>query len=258
MNRTLLIVGQGFATASMPENVQGVSQFILSLRKGQYDEAEGRGVLYLGQGISAYDERFIHEELAQRNLSGRWLILGHGGLKASRSQVHKHHEKNVLIADLEPLGQNRFRSRLVVDDDSELLLDHAAGWHVPGMVILEAMRQMAMAVTERFCDLSTLGCNRGFIIQSWNTSFANFLFPLSAYIICTVEPVNSARAKRLEFRAHLSVMQSERSAAHASIEFAVLERDSLDAIEERFARAAVKQFVQAHAAAAPAVPRVPA
>jgi hypothetical protein len=242
----------------MPENVQGVSQFISSLHKGQYDDAEGHGVLHLGQGISAYDERFIREELAHRNLSGRWLIQGRGGLKASRSQVHKHREKNVLIADLEPLGQNRFRSRLVVDDDSELLLDHATGWHVSGMVILEAMRQMGMAVTERFCDLSTLGGQRGFIIQNWNTSFANFLFPLAAHIICTVEPVSSARAKRLEFRADLRVMQCERCAAQASIEFAVLEQDSLNSIEERFARAAVKQVVQALPAPAPAGRRVPA
>jgi len=257
-SNSIVIVGQSFVTPSMPDIVQGVSQFVANLQKGYFDAIERHGVIHLGQGVSAYDERFIREELERRNLSAQLRIQRRRPPKMSRSLVHKHHEKNVLITDFEPLGPNQFRSRLSVDDDNELLLDHATGWHVSGMVILEAMRQMAMAVTERFCDLSTLGNSRGFIIQNWTTSFDNFLFPLAAEILCTVEPINCAKAKRLEYRARLNVMQCERSAAHASIEFAVMERNSLSSIEERFARTTVKQLVQANPASAPAAQRMPA
>ena len=118
MNNSMVIVGQSFVTPSMPRGVHGVEQFVAELQKGHFDAAEKHGVLHLGQGVSAKDERFIREELERRNLSDRLRIRDRNSLKVSRSLVHKHHEKNVVVTDVEPLGANRFRSCLLYTSPS--------------------------------------------------------------------------------------------------------------------------------------------
>lgn len=248
MNNVLFLVGQHFVAPAMPDNVLGLSGFVSSLRQGGR-AADGEPCeLHLGQGISAYDARYLREELQRRGLSRRYLVRGDEAHKASRALVHKHLEKNVLIGDLSALGECRFRARLRVDDDNELLLDHASGWHVPGMVILEAMRQMAMASVVASGMLESLGPDCGFMIQSWNTRFLSFLVPLDSQLECSLLPLGAPRGRRLEFRGDIAVTQCERVSAEASLEFAALEKRALESVEERHARSALRQFPQPAAA----------
>lgn len=237
----------------MPDNVVGVTQFVSSLRQGRYDDVRVEHALHFGQGVSAYDERDIRDQLELRGLS-KWFVIRSGHSRsASRIQVHKQLEKNVLIADLLTIAKHRFRARLRVEDDSELLLDHATGWHVPGMVMLEAMRQMAMASVVNSGALASLGHEYGFMIQSWNTRFMNFLLPLDAELLCVLQPAETAKSRRLEFQADVTVMQGERASAQCIIEFAALDRAALGTIEERHARSTMKQFVQAQPQESPGV-----
>ena len=251
MSQVILIVGQSFVTGTMPEGVHGISEFVSALRQGHYDDAITKYALLFGQGINSYDERFVCDELDQRALSKRFFIQRRSFQKSPRSFVHKHLEKNVLIVDFEAVGENHFRGKLSVDADSELLLDHTSGWHVPGMVILEAIRQMALAATENCGALSHLGRNRDFVIRSWNTTFENFLFPLDSEIICTILPIKTLKAKRLELRAEISIMQDQRPVTEAEIDFAVYEHDILNSIEGRFAQTALRKYIQANTPVGP-------
>ncbi|WP_394848770.1 hypothetical protein LZC95_15100 [Pendulispora brunnea] len=244
MKSTLLVVGDRFVAPRMPENVIGFSAFVANLREDRSNEIVGERHIYIGQGINPAEERALRSEVLNSAFSQQIVLHDGDSEKVARSQVHKHQEENILIAGLEPIGEHEFSAKLKVDGDNELVLDHTSGWHISGMVILEAMRQMAMAVTERYyADYANEGGGRGFAIQSWDTKFESFLFPLDSTLTCKTE-VTGTYGKRVSFRAELSVLQCGRVSARAAIEYTVMDGEVMSSIEARRAREVVRQLAK--------------
>lgn len=86
--------------------------------------------------------------------------------------VHKSHSVNVVIADPIRLDQNLhiYRTRLVIPYDNTFFFDHTYD-HVPGILLIEAMRQMGTAVSHRFLNCSF---EDHFVLHNANTNFNKF------------------------------------------------------------------------------------
>ncbi|NIE82517.1 MULTISPECIES: AfsA-related hotdog domain-containing protein [unclassified Burkholderia] len=248
----ILIVGQRFTGIGTPDHVFGLYDFISHLKHGQYDSLQARHHLYFGQGINSYDKLYIADEIKRRALSERIAIPERMPRKAARAHVHKHLEKNILLADLESSEPNRLRARLSIDNDNELMQDHMTGWHLSGMVMLEAMRQMVIAAAERHEAISVLGDRHSFVLLNWTSSFDNFLFPLDAEVDSVLHLNPASKARRLEFRVDVRIIQIGQPVAKGTLEFAVITRDALDSLEERHARKSVQALMRSLGSAMPA------
>jgi hypothetical protein len=55
------------------------------------------------------------------------------------------------------VSESCFEADVLVDDAGEHMSDHVSGQHLPGMVLIEAARQMILAVTEEFFSESLPG-----------------------------------------------------------------------------------------------------
>lgn len=94
-----------------------------------------------------------------------------------KNLVHKADDKNVVITDLRQESgflDNGFRydyiSDLVVDTSHNFFFEHERR-HIPGLLLIEAVRQNAIAITHKFlCVPLTMS----FILNEFNNTFPNF------------------------------------------------------------------------------------
>src|SRR5699024_625348 len=118
---------------------------------------------------------------------------------------HKHREENVLIADLGRHDDQIFHAALRLHQNNELLLDHQTGQHVQGMVVVEATRQMFLAVTEQYYLSQRPERQYYFVIHSLATTFHNFSLTVAAPSRYLYESAELSATTRLEFTARVDI-----------------------------------------------------
>lgn len=202
--KTLFLVGDRFAPFATLPSVRTVSQFVADVRGGVHQPGEHL-VLAEGQGLTAFQWDRVRFELDRAGLAESTRIVeSDRGPLCGQAETHKHREHNVLIAGLERLGDTRYRAALRLHGDQELLLDHQAS-HVQGMVVLEAARQMFLAVGERFyAD----GAHYAYTLGSMESSFQAFLYPLDTEITCEVLTADVSDPEQLDFDVRIDFEQA--------------------------------------------------
>jgi A-factor biosynthesis hotdog domain len=215
----LFIVGDRFESFAEQTSAVTVARFVAELRAGAYQGDRSRSTLVLaeGQGITPYDWDWIRDELARLGLSERVLIRRNSrGPLSGHSETHKHRESNVLIAGLTRLTDTTFRASLRLHNDQELQIDHQAS-HVQGMVVLEAARQMYLAVCERHYAYRWPEHRYSYIFDRLEASFRNFLFPLETTIDCEVLEAELTDPEQLVFDSQIKFRQAGLHAATVRI-----------------------------------------
>lgn len=132
-----VVVGNRFKSSTHNANYISMQDYLASQR---YLE----GVMYIpGQGINVEERNFI----LSKNIHDISSDLVEHITQQCRSNVHKSKQKNVVIGQLTPIINKdlTYKTGLVIDNENELILDHVSGYHIPGMIFLEATRQLAMA-----------------------------------------------------------------------------------------------------------------
>lgn len=243
--RPLLIVGDRFFGFSGQEGVLTVSQFIDELGLGVYSLDDRPIVIQAGQGVTSAERQSIHDHARLFGLAERLDFRYHEPALAARNEAHKHDSCNTLIADLQRLDVDLFAANLRVHNDNELLIDHQTGEHVQGMVAIEAARQMFLAVSERYHASRYSERNYYYVIESMNTAFENFLFPLDATIEFRTVKAELDEPSRLSFAAEISILQAGRRSSLTEVAYTAFESHVIEAKEHKRARFAVDQIVAA-------------
>jgi hypothetical protein len=247
--RSLLIVGDRFRGFCAQDGVVTVSQFRQELRTGLAVD-DGPVVVRAGQGVDPAEWQDLREVAERLGLDGCLEFRDHSVRLADETEAHKKMRSNTLIADLEPAGRDVFTASLRVHNDNELLLDHQTGQHVQGMVAIEAARQMFLAVSERFYASRYPDTRYYYVIESLNTDFENFLFPLSATVEFRVLRALVDDPARLSFAAEISIHQSGRRASRSYVTYSAFATQVIEMKEHKRARHAVEHEM---AAAQPAL-----
>jgi hypothetical protein len=237
---TIFVVGDRCAAFAEQTGARTVSGLVRELRAGVHQDAL---VLAEGQGVTGYDWELIRHELERAGLFSQTRIAtSERGRLAGRSQAHKHHEQNVLIAGLSRTGETTFRAELRVHNDQELQLDHQAS-HVQGMVILEAARQMFLAVCESYYSPLLPELNPAYVYDRLECRFQQFLFPLDGTIECEVLTADLSRSERLVFDIHTTFHQAGAQVAAVRMTGSALDRERLLRKEARSAQQALRHAI---------------
>ena len=129
-----------FTTFAKATNSLLVEDFLI---QGEKDKS-----YIIGQGLSLSEYHQVLDVCAKQNIE--LLDIVNYSNSASLITTHKHNHENVLISKPNKLEENIYLSELIVFQNNELIIDHQTGLHVQGMVLIEAIRQMFIAVVEKF------------------------------------------------------------------------------------------------------------
>ncbi|AGL16530.1 AfsA-related hotdog domain-containing protein [Actinoplanes sp. N902-109] len=231
---TLFLVGDVFAPFAEHDGVSTVSQLARRIRAGAFPGGTGPCLVTVGQGVSLFDIQFIRETLARHGRTDA-VVIDDRVLRdrAGRQSAHKHRAENVLISRSRRTGPGSFESALLVDPGNEVMSDHLTGQHLQGMLIMEAGRQMFIAVTEQhYLPPEAVG-NSYFVIDTFATRYQNFLFPLPATVRCRVLSHRSPHPTRTTFSCDLAVLQGGRETAVMEVRFTAFDNEVSHAKETR-------------------------
>ncbi|GAA3193634.1 MULTISPECIES: AfsA-related hotdog domain-containing protein [Streptomyces] len=246
----LFLVGDVFAEFARREGVLTVSQLARRIREGAFPGGSGAASVTLGQGVSPFDVQFIRDTLARRGLTDA-VVIDDRALRdrAGREIAHKHRAENVLISLPRQTGPGSFESDLLVDSGNEVMSDHLTGQHMQGMLVMEAGRQMFIAVAEQhYLPPETVGKNY-FVIDTFATRYRNFLFPLPATVRCTILSHRSPHRTRTTFSCELAVLQGGGEAAVMEVRFTAFDTQVSHAKETRAAERSLQDTAAILAAA---------
>ncbi len=182
-----------------------------------------------GQGLSEADYAEI-EALASHNGYNdafRFWRTFPAAPRAPRSLTHKHHAHNSMISV--PRGQDdgAYRSELLICTGNELISDHVTGQHVQGMVLVEACRQMFIAVSE-LCHMDHEDGRRSYVVfNKMEVAFKAFTFPLPAAVEYRALTCTSPRPDRLSISAELNVIQNARITTTLTVDYTLFRADRL-------------------------------
>jgi len=91
--------------------------------------------------------------------------------RINRNLVHKKLDKNVLISDVKKIKNEKdtYISRCLIDETHDFFFEHKRN-HLPGMYIIEAARQTALATGHKFYNIPLEWL---FIINKINVDFVS-------------------------------------------------------------------------------------
>ncbi|MDQ0772758.1 hypothetical protein QF026_001224 [Streptomyces aurantiacus] len=240
----VFVVGDNLACRSNSEDLVPLSQLDLLLEEGL--SSDPPLVIVPGQGIEKDERDIVRAKLRRRGLPESMLMDLPLPTLLHRHEVHKHNPENVLIAGLRKVDDQLFRATLRISDRQEMVLDHATGSHVTGMVIQEAVRQMSLAVGERHL-LAPLDTARRFLISSLQTTFHKFLLPLPTQVEYTVEELKRKGPNRLRFRGRCDLLQADVLAASGSMDVMVIDGQRADQMEAAHIRVTTRALAELYA-----------
>lgn len=221
MRKIIFIVGNKFHEFGKHESVKTIEELEEMVRTNSFEGLPSGGRIVAGQGVREAALQALHDQ-------GLWSLAAHGidisttlqrQPRASRLQAHKHHFRNAIISHPERLNDDQFRASLLLDERSELMNDHQTGQHIQGMILVEAARQMFLAVTEEYYIGSQEAEPYYFVINQMTENFTGFVFPVDATLDYRVNSKDISNSSRLRFDVTTSVMQGGMSATEVSFQF---------------------------------------
>lgn len=239
-NHRIVVVGDQFHQFANGKNAITQSQFLaLSSLPDCCFRSNVR--LTLGQGVRHDDvSKIIEANGLAQNVD--CTDLQRIGQRAPGTHSHKRQTHNTVIAKPERIDEDLYVCALLIDERCELMGDHQTGQHIQGMILIEGFRQSFLAVSEEFYPLE--GTNKTyFVINSMETSFSNFVFPLPAEVRVKVTECD-AKPYRVRLRMEMTVEQCGVVCASCKALFTVYPESVIAEKEKQLATEAVLKVTQ--------------
>ncbi|MFT3690224.1 AfsA-related hotdog domain-containing protein [Paenirhodobacter sp.] len=205
-----------------------------------------------GQGLSEADHAEI-EALARHNGYSdafRFWRTFLAAPRAPRSLTHKHQAHNSMISVPQAQADGVYRAELLICSGNELISDHVTGQHVQGMVLIEACRQMFIAVSE-LCHMDHEDGRRSYVVfNRMEAAFKAFTFPLPAVVEYRALSRTSPRPDRLSITAELNVVQNDKTTTTLTVDYTLFHAERLRQKEVAMGIEAVNAYAGFFGAAA--------
>lgn len=239
----VVLVGErfdGFLRAGLGVTAAG---FARAVSHGEYDDLPEPVQVILGQGLDEEAVTTATDAIAARGLGGR-LLPDPGDLPVpvATGAVHKHDARNVLLADFRFDGAQTFEASLRLHNDNELILDHQSGAHLQGIVLIEAARQLLLAVCELEYLRSWPDQRFAFLLSQVDVRFDRPVFPLPLRIRATARRAEAENVNRMWFELEAVFTQGDREAAVTTAATAVRPWERFQPTELRTAQTAIAEL----------------
>jgi hypothetical protein len=229
--KSMVVVGDRFAHFGSLEGATTVSNLAARF-DGAASEAEPTRFV-VGQGVSESWSQYLRARAMEKGMEAEFVTATPLSGRTGRNFAHKHRRHNILITDPKECAPLQYLSRLVIDDECELMTDHTTGHHLQGMLLIEAARQSFLAVTERFLLESKE--KHYFVINDLQVKFNKFAFPISTDIEIDVSDVNRSRQDRLSARATVRFIQQGECVTVVSFAYTAMLESTLQKREAEMA-----------------------
>lgn len=142
--------------------------------------------------------------------------------------THKAKVCNTLISEPKLVAEtSTYRSLLMIDDACAELSDHVTGKHIQFMVLIEAARQMANAVTQKFYSTDA----KIYLAEDLHVRFNSFVYPAEVHLECSVTRLDLRATGDGKMAISVDIVQNGKTACQLSLAFSVLDRKFIAALE---------------------------
>jgi hypothetical protein len=219
--RFLHVVGDAFSDFAANEDVVTISRLEALVEAG--DVETGRlTVLIPGQGIPDRRLFALEQAIGKKSLGAALQVLPDAAGRAPGRITHKRMPCNVLVSDPWKVAEGAFAANLMIDDGCAEMSDHVTGQHVQGMVLIEAARQLFLAVTEKFFLPQDGGRSFYFLIDELDASFNAFVFPVKVELRYRIVDARRGRGTH-GFHVNVEFWQAGTLATEVRIRFTACE-----------------------------------
>lgn len=201
-----------------------------------------------GEGLGLQDNYLTHKQNSQssQDMALVQAVFKEWGREFSPSPdqiermpkhwVHKYHEENVLISKIKQINQNLVVGEIVQDIKHSFFYEHPKD-HVPGLYLIEAVRQLGTALSHHYYGVPQ---NLPFILDDMQTQFYQFAeIDRPLFAIAEIQDQVYVEGTLAQMKFSASVVQDERNLATISGLFRVfdasryqsLRKESLDSLE---------------------------
>lgn len=243
MSQKIHVVGERF-TGFARENPEVITlpELERMLHEG---ELPSNVMLVVGQGIQGERLQRLRERIER--LDPRMSVtleLDPRTLRRSDSRLtHKAQGHNIMIATPEQMVEGElYASSLLLDDGCAELSDHVTGQHLQGMVLIEAARQMLLAVTERYFLQERGNRSHYFVLNQLDTTFHAFGFPLGVEIQHQLLNRKEGNRGSLSFETETRFLQGGELLLEVRSRFSVYDAAFLSTREAAKAREAIERL----------------
>jgi hypothetical protein len=248
-NKHVVVVADRFASFTDGERVLTISELLALVSSDAAVASGGTWLVHVGQGMEESDWQLLESACGINGRPGV-RIADREALLRSRvapEAVHKVHQENVLLANLRNLSRDHCVADLRIHPDNELVLDHNTCEHVPGMVIIEAIRQIGIAQFETACRPGLPHFGYTAMWKGLSLSFQDFLFAIPATVVSEIVASDLRKVTNLGFRARVSVWQNGGEVVTAELEYAMIKQERFRTLERRRATQATEAYLNGFA-----------
>lgn len=198
--------------------------------------------LHVGQGIT--DEQLNTLYGFKAALSPRLNILPEDRrLRATSTATHKLKNHNIAISAPGENGNGTYSASLMIDDANAELSDHLTGQHVSGMMVIEAARQMTIAVAEAYYVTPQAKGKVNFVTNKMDVTYMDFLLPVHTEILCIPLELRRSGAANFRFNCRLEFKQLGQCQVALGFELSVIDSRYFQLKEAQLLHQFVKRLV---------------
>lgn len=249
MNTTAVtvVVGDKFSEFAALESTTTVSR-LANLFDGLYADQQIPEVVLFGQGVSEGWRSYLTKRALATGRATEFIGGRQIDDRTGRKFCHKWNRHNVLITHPQQVSPKRYDMLLSIDDACEIMSDHVSGYHVQGMIFIEAARQAFLAVSE--CFLLPKDSKYYFVINKLDTTYHRFAFPLPTDITLEIMEYDSSRSDRYSAKVLIRFFQCGECVAESRAEYTAILEEKLLGKEKSMALAALGSTLQQASATA--------
>lgn len=238
---SVVVVGNKFREFGANDGVLTMDQFDELVEKGALTDVPLGTTFVAGQGLREADAIKLGVANARAATSNHRKDETFSArlIRASRLLTHKHQLRNSIISTPELLREDLYEAALLLDERSELMCDHQTGQHIQGMVLIEAARQMFLAVTEQHFIGHDDPNRYYFVIHGLDVAFSGFVFPVEATLRYEILEKRTVNRERMYFKVSVSVMQAGKCATTVAFEFTAFLSEKIERKEREQAVSAL-------------------
>jgi len=244
-NRVMCLVGDKLSQfRENNHDVLTVAEFEDFLKKVAMKELDEQLVVVVGQGVSESHLASFQEAISKKGLRGmRIVVPAAEHKKKAGALTHKHKNENEMISLPQQISGNCYESYLILDDRCSEMSDHVTGKHLQGMIIIEAARQMTLAVTEKYFMDEKDRANFSFVTNSLHTYFHGYIFPCDVKLEYTITKHSGKIGSNSKFDVNIKFIQSDENKAEVNYQFSVLNKNFIKEKEDVLAKNSVKKYL---------------